>query len=175
MQKKELDQEQVENLKNQIFKTFADTKQPAKEDIALGDYEQCKEMRNDFAGIKWQEISDELLLKQYDAIPLFTPQAFIYFLPAFLIYTLKNFDSHSLLGEFTIYALTPDKKWNLDNMKSYWTERLSLLSNKQMEVIYDFLDLAKQNPIYEYEFNSIGKKIFDRLKVIRAIESNHFE
>lgn len=159
----------IENLKSKIFESYAGTKQPAKDDIVSHNCEQCQEMRKDFAGIKWQEVNDELLERNYDKIPLFSPQAFVYYLPAFLVYTLNNFDSHSVIGEFTIYALTPDKKWNQDEESlSYWTEKFSFFTDEKMNAVYDFLELSKQNPVYEYEFDSISKKVFDRLKSIKA-------
>ena len=166
-------EKQIENLKNEIFKAFASKKQPANNNIALHECDECRSVREDFANVKWREASDELLQRNYDKIPLFTFQAFNYFLPAFLIYSLSNFDSPSTVGKFTVYALTPDKKWNEDESSAdYWIERFSLFTDEQMNVVYNFLELGKLNPIYEYEFNSIGKKTFDRLKTIKAASNN---
>lgn len=164
----EENREKIESLKNRIFGAFPDVEQPDRDHVALHECKECCNLTEDFANVKWQKASGELLERNYDKLPLFSPEAFNYFLPAFLIYTLNNFDSCSEVGEFTIYALTPKKKWNQDGMASYWIEKFNLFTDQQMEVIYDFLELAKQNPIYEYELKSAGKKIFDRLKAIKA-------
>ncbi len=160
--------DKIEHLKREIFKVFGEVEQPAEDNMISHECEECDAVKNDFAGVNWKDAGGELLERNHDKIPLFSPAAFNYFLPAFLMYVVDNFDSHSTVGEFTIYALAPGKRWNQDDMETYWSERFGLFSDEQMNVIYSFLKLAKENPIYESEFNSVGKKIFERLKAIRA-------
>jgi hypothetical protein len=161
----------IEHLKNEIIKAFSETEQPAKDNIALHECEECRGVREDFANVKWQEAINELLENNYDKIPLFSPQAFNYFLPAYLLYTLNNFDDEfSEVCEFTLYALTPDKSWRNQNgdISSYWTEKFKLFTFAQMNSVYQFLELAKQNPIYRYNDASSIERAFDRLKEIKA-------
>lgn len=163
--------EKIEYLKDEIVKAFGETEQPAKENIALHECEECRGVRKDFANVKWQDASDKLLENNYDKIPLFSPDAFIYFLPAYLLYTLTNFDDEfSEVCEFTLYAVTPDENWKDEdgNISSYWIDKFSSFTFAQMNSIYQFLVLAKQNPIYRYtDANSI-EKAFDRLREIKS-------
>ncbi len=163
--------EKIEHLKSEIFKSFSEVMPPEKDDIAPHECEECKGVRKDFADIKWQKASNSLLEANYDKIPLFSPQAFNYFLSAYLLYTLNNFsDEHSEVCEFTLYAVIPDKDWkNSDgNVSDYWVEKFRPFTFAQMNCIYQFLELAGQNPIYRYNEISSIERAFDRLKEIKA-------
>ena len=137
----EKNREIIEQLKNEIIKVFAEVEQPAKDNIALHECKECRGVREDFTDVKWQEADDELLETNFGSIPFFSLLAFNYFLPAYLLYTLNNFDKkYSEVCEFTIYALTPDKNWKVKNgnIASYWKEKFSLFTSAQMNVIYRF-------------------------------------
>ena len=154
----------LRNISNEI-------EQPAKDNIALHQCEECRGVRKDFANVNWQEVSSELLENNYDKIPLFSPQAFNYFLPGYLLYTLNRFDyEYSEVCEFTLYAVTPDKVWKKENgeISSYWIEKLRLFTFAQMNCIYQFLELARQNPIYKYTDMTSIERAFNRLKEIKA-------
>ncbi len=171
----EENKEIIEHLKNEIIKAFSETERPAKDNIALHECEECRGVRKDFANIRWQEVSNKLLENNYDKIPLFSPTAFNYFLPAYLLYTLNDFDNEfSEVCEFTLYALTPDKNWKNENgdISSCWIEKFSSFTFVQMNSIYQFLALAKQNPIYRYSDASSIEKAFDRLRQIKAASEN---
>lgn len=166
----EVNKEKIEHLKSEIIKAFAETEQPAKDNIALHECEECRSVREDFANVKWQEASNDLLEDNFGQISLFSSQAFNYFLPAYLLYTLNNFDDGSLgVCEFTLYAVTPDKNWKDKNgtISFYWIKQFSLFTSAQMNCVYQFLVLAKQNPIYSYDAKLI-EKAFGRLKEIKA-------
>jgi hypothetical protein len=166
----EENKEIIEQLKSEIVEVFAEVEQPAKDNIVLCECEECRGVRKDFTNVKWQEAGGELLKDNYDKIPLFSPEAFNYFLPAYLLYTLNNFDDRfSYVCEYTLYAVTPDKNWRDEsgNVSSYWKEKFSLFTPTQMNALYHFLDLAKQNPIYNNDINSI-ESAFDRLKEIKS-------
>ncbi len=52
---------------------------------------ECFEVRKAFLNKDWKEITPKILQENYDKLPLFSPEAFHYFLPAYLIYLLENF------------------------------------------------------------------------------------
>jgi hypothetical protein len=166
----EENKEIIEHLKSEIIKVFAEVEQPAKDNIVLHECEECRGVRNDFTNVKWQKASGELLENNYDKIPLLSPEAFNYFLPAYLLYTLNNFnDDFSVVCDYTLYAITPEKNWKDENgnISSYWKEKFSLFTTAQMNAIYHFLELARQNPIYNNNVRSI-EKAYDRLKEIKS-------
>ena len=137
----EKNKKKIEHLKKEIIRTFSQTKQPDKNNIALHECEECRGLMKDFANVRWQNIKSELLEKSYDKLPLFSSQAFNYFLPSFLTYTLNNFDDEfSNVCEFTLYAVTPDKNWKDKDGKisDYWIEKFSSFTDQQMKVIFNF-------------------------------------
>jgi hypothetical protein len=157
----EENKELIEQLKSEVIKVFAEVEQPAKGNIVLCECEECRGVRKDFTNIKWQKASDKLLEGNYDKIPLLSPEAFNYFLPTYLLYTLNNFDGmFSDVCEYTLYAVTPNKNWKDENgsVTSFWKEKFSLFTSAQMNVIYHFLESARQNPIYSNDV-SLSKRL----------------
>lgn len=161
---------QIESLKKEIIEAFGKVGMPGWDNIALHECEECRGVQKSFINVKWQKAGDELLEANYDKIPLFSPAAFHYFLPAYLLYTLRNFDDEfSEVCEFTLYALTPGKSWRGESgeISSYWIEKFRPFTERQMNAVYSFLELARQNPIYENQITSIERS-FDRLRVIKS-------
>jgi hypothetical protein len=166
----EVNKKEIESLRNTIIEAFCETQPPAKDDLVEHECEECRGVRKAFINIKWQNASDKLLEDNYDKIPLFTPLAFNYFLPAFLLYALGNADDEfSETSDFTLYALTPGKNWKDENgrISAYWIEKFRFFTDAQMNAVYRFLELAGRNPAYADQITSI-ERAFDRLKAIRA-------
>lgn len=148
----------LNELKHQIIEAFENVPYP-KSGIALHECDECRELRESFTGQNWRTISSKIVEKHYGQIPLFSDEAFPYFLPAYLIYSLENFNDN-LVCEFTIYALTPTKKQIRENF-DYWKEKFQKFDNKQMDTIYEFLYLIKENEenIFGYNFGINVKRL----------------
>ena len=103
--------------------------------------EECDELRDTFSDLKWDSIQQTILDSNWGQLPLFSPAAFHYFLPAYILRCLDNFDPDNLICEFTLYSLCPtsttedDKKWH--------SERYQLFTEDQRKAIGSFLKLAK--------------------------------
>ena len=101
--------DEIDQLKNDIKEAFKDLDPPESTNIALHECEECAGVRQAFANLRWQELDEDFLKENFGVIPLFSPEAFRYYLPAYLLYTLENFDDkYSEICEFTLYAITPD-------------------------------------------------------------------
>jgi uncharacterized protein DUF6714 len=85
----------------------------------------------------WQEIPAELLEKFGSALAFMNPEGFRYYIPAFMIWTLLNYQtSRAWAIDSTIYAL------ELTNNPNVFAQRLSefqLLNREQHEAIALFL------------------------------------
>jgi len=153
--------EQLETLKLKIIEAFADVPYP-KGVIAPHECDECQDVRKTFAELDWKTIDQQILENNYDKLPLFSPEAFHFFLPAYLIYSLKHFeDKYNEVPEFTIYTLTPDK--SLKENPTCWQEKFENFTLEQFNLIYDFLDLAKENKEFESFITNI-KRGKERLK-----------
>lgn len=52
----------------------------------------CEEISEQFSGKDWRDIPFQMLIDTYSALYLFTPEAFHYFLPAFMLASLSDDD-----------------------------------------------------------------------------------
>jgi len=110
--------------------------------------EECLELQASFLGKSWKEITPALLNEHYSNLSLFSAEAFHAFIPAYLKYSVENFESfdEDFVCEFTGYALLPDKLVNQDaGHKNWWIYKLSKFTNEQFQVLIDYLDLVRDS------------------------------
>lgn len=131
----------LEEVRAGVRHAFADVRTPAPDHITLCSCAECSGVREDLAAdlwADWAEVPAEKIVTNYDKLPLLTTEAFHYYLPAFMTYSLAHWHS-SLVWEFTVYALTPEEKRGEN--QDWWRERFEPFTPKQMQAIYAFLDL----------------------------------
>jgi hypothetical protein len=80
----------------------ADSSPP--ERIVVHRCEECERVSLDFAGRTWTELSRDVLEYHHDSIPHFSPEAFAYYLPAYLLLAAKD---PRRIGEMLLYSLGP--------------------------------------------------------------------
>lgn len=146
---------QLEKLKQRIFKAFEDVPYP-KSTIAPHECDECRDVRKTFAGKNWKTIPAAILEENYGIIPLFSPEAFNYFLPAYLIHSLGNFgEKYDTTCEFTIYAVSPDNE-DIKNRLDYWKQKFADFTTEQMNCIYEFLDFVRIDENFESFVNEVA-------------------
>ncbi len=131
---------QIDRLRQRIVKAFSSVPRPSKENIARHECEKCEELRNVFAPLSWDSIDRETLETYHGKLPLFTPQAFHYFLPAYLLQSLQGFNDDNIVCEFTIIFLCPTVE--NEAVEEWWLERMKQFTPEQKDVIAIFLKLA---------------------------------
>ena len=137
-------QTRIDNLRARIIAAFSSVPRPSKENIARHQCEKCEELRNVFGRLRWEAIEPEILEKYYSKLSLFTPQAFRYFLPAYLLQSLEGFNDENIVCQFTIYSLAPIGEED-DAARKWWLERIEEFTQEQKDVIAAFLRLAVIN------------------------------
>lgn len=141
-------------LRIKILDSFSDFPVPEKNQVAPHDCCECNELRETFAGLDWKRIDKQIIEENFSQIPLFSPEAYHYFLPAFLLYVLDNFAPSSLVLEFTLYALCPSTD---ERMKKYWQERGRTFTKEQINILYEFLELIRAQPETHAYYQDIDK------------------
>lgn len=111
-------------LKSEISEIFPDIANPGKDQLIVHECEECFGLQHDFEAVKWKEIEPARLEANFDKLPLFSPLAFHYYVPAFLSYAIEN--PHSDVCQFVIFALTPSGA-----ATDWWLERWRLFSQEQ--------------------------------------------
>jgi hypothetical protein len=137
------------DLKQLVKEVFADSNYPSDDPLIVGAASQdvldpeSEEVYNAFAGKKWQDVDRTHFIYWPQAIPFFTPVAFVYYLPGILLASL-GFDEES--GYFTesfITRLTADK-----NREGDFSQITALLTPGQNRVIAEYLRFVTQE-LYE--------------------------
>lgn len=144
----------LEALKQKIFASFENVPYP-KGRIAPHECGECDDVCKTFKNKNWKTISPEIIEEYHGIIPLFSPEAFQYFLPAYLNFSLNNFDGYDTVCQFTIYATAPDNK-SVQERLEYWRDRFARFSSEQMSCIYEFLDLARIDENFERSAKEIS-------------------
>ena len=119
-----------------IRAAFADVPYPGDNNITRCPYHcrTCREIADFFKGKTWEGHALEDLRDHHTALSLFTPEAFHYFLPAFMLGSLDSPDKINLLPDAIRYHF----EFNLDH-RDYFSVHLTRFSEEQRQVIIDFL------------------------------------
>lgn len=133
---------QLEQLRRQILAAFPHTNPPAPENITSHPCEECEGVTEDFRGVRWWCADDTLIDGNFDKLPLLTPEAHHYYLPAFVLRALAEFEPDEPVLQFCIYNLTPgsrpiDDPWRRARMNEFTPEQISAVAGFLAVVLQD--------------------------------------
>ena len=121
------------NVQRQIESAFASSDRPEPSQYITSRDVEAVEDSSEFVGRDWAGLSNDLLAANYNVLFWFTPKAFHYYLPAFLIAALKANDKDALY----VHAILQILRELVG--KDFCRERLALLSAEQLESIDGWL------------------------------------
>jgi hypothetical protein len=134
----------TEQLRLEIEAAFDPLNYPGDGNIVYdnsGDHLECNEIRALFAGRHWREMPLETVLHHPEALSAFTPEAFRFFLPAFLLAALFHFDEADVLPESIVSGFRRPRH-SYDETRQ--RERLQILTPDQTRAICGFIDFLEQ-------------------------------
>jgi hypothetical protein len=139
--------EQRDELISRIAGAFAATPYPGDEHIVYDNSDwhlECKAIRETFRGVRWQDLTFETLLYNRGSLSAFTPAAFCYYLPAYMIACMRHYRTADTMLDNVAYSLTkPDKARFVPPFDAV----VAKLSKPQKSAIRAFLEhLATVNP-----------------------------
>lgn len=99
-----------------------------------------KQIREGFSRYEnWLDVPRELLLQERDALPLFEPQGFRFYLPAYMLFALEDYEGADMIPESIVHSLTlPDAGTKL---YEFVRERLVLFSEEQRKAVLHFWNI----------------------------------
>ena len=127
----------TEALVAHIKTAFDGLQTPADDELLHPDCRDDVDILEFYGGIKWQDMTDEMVVYGYAAPTAFSAKAFQYYLPAYLLWTIRNPDSPEYVGESTLLALdpgTPD-----ESLHDFRKSKFALLTLQQRELIRKIL------------------------------------
>ena len=96
---------------------------------------------------RWSQIPDWAIARATSALSFFSPEAYRFHLPAYMIWTLENYDtSNSLSADMTIYSLLVDH--HCDDVRALKLERFELFDDAQRNAVVAFLRFAASHDDY---------------------------
>jgi hypothetical protein len=150
---------QRKELRTRIIDAWDDVGRPTQR-LVEHECEECQELEMAFANLEWKKVPSDLLRRNFGAQPLFSPEAFHGFLPAYLVYSLENFGKDEV-SEFTIYTLSPGS--DIKTNPTWWQRRFSHFRLNQLSLVYDFLNLTLVEEDLTWD-NTAIRRGMDRLK-----------
>ncbi len=134
-------------VKADILKAFNGTSYPGDEHFAIGSssYDpEIEELKNAFRGRDWTSISVATVCHFKDALPLFTPAARRYYLPAYLVACLDAYADADTAVDSVIAYLAPPKKPSGKNWDAFKLQAEEF-NDAQKRAIGSFLDIMDQH------------------------------
>lgn len=128
----------------EIEAAFAQVEHPGDQSLL---HSQCMDDHDidieDFYGdIHWRDVPDDIIERNNASLRFFSPEAFRFYLPAFLTWVLRNFAAtDSFTVDSTIYSLDPGD----DDLGDFAKSKYSLLDHRQRTAVANLLNYLKAN------------------------------
>lgn len=130
-------------LRADIRETFSSIAYPGNDNIVpYPDGYEYNDVYKAFKSVNWQEVNWEWLKMHYsaptgDALLFMTPEAYRYYLPAYLLITIDSYEECDVLSDYIIYGLTAQRyeKYTPEDFQ----ERIAPLTDEAKSVIAKFL------------------------------------
>ena len=113
-----------------------------------------------FADLPWPEVPADLVHSHYMALYFFTPEAFHYYLPAFLVVPLAAGDVHSLAVHNVVFTLQPTGD---DAVMRFRRKRWKLLTKAEEAALGEWLEWMESQDTDEVT----GEEIAAAAKAVR--------
>src|ERR1051326_6395053 len=104
------------DLKLRIEEAFGEMPYPGHEHLVLCDCWECKEIKSALKGLHWRDVSFDMLNSLRDALPFLCPEGFRFYLPAFMIISIMDWDRADVIPANVIRHLTPLYASDIDEM-----------------------------------------------------------
>ena len=128
-------------LIQEIENAFSDVLYPGETKLALfaegRGNEEAEKLRNDFAHKHWKSVPLDVLISNRNNLPFLTPEAFHFYLPAFMIAILLHPKEVGTLSNNTVFKLSPPEP--TEQLGNLFQTLTHLLSPSQILTVQSFL------------------------------------
>jgi rubrerythrin len=123
-------------LKETIKKAFADVPYPGDNNITRCPYHcaECRRVAEFFKGKDWNGQPAEELRGNHVALSLFTPEAFHYFLPGYMLVSLDTYEKGDVIPDAIRFHFE-----YVHETRNHFAVRLSKFTVEQRKAIIDYL------------------------------------
>ncbi len=93
-----------------------------------------------FTGREWSSLSPVEVRKHVAALSFFTPEAFCYYLPAFMLAELLDAETADVAGQFVVFTFGRPKF----ESQACYDARIALFTQDQKQAVLAFLDYMQE-------------------------------
>ena len=93
---------------------------------------------------EWRALPDAFLIRNYAAPSFFSPEAFRYYMPAFMVWSLRHADSVEYAPEATLRAFDPDAAGPA--LRDFQLSKFALFDEAQRRAVVAFLEAFRGAP-----------------------------
>ena len=131
----------LSSLQQTIGRVFASVGYPGDDNITRCPYDctECRQIARFFQGKSCDQLAVEDLRRHHTALALFTPEAFQYFLPAFMLASLDSHEKGDVIPDAIRFYFEYSGE-----IKGHFPVRLSRFSPGQRETIIDYLSYLEE-------------------------------
>ena len=133
-----------EELVSRIRAAFDDAPLPGDDELLHPDCMDDCDILQFYGGVRWQDMTDEMVVYNYAAPTAFSAKAFCHYLPAYLIWTLRNPESPEYAGEALLRALDPGTSG--EYLHDFRKSHFDALDPEQVAVVKAFLWKMSSRP-----------------------------
>jgi hypothetical protein len=130
------------SLQDKIEQAFAGVPRPDDDSITTCDCCDCLEVRERFRGKERHSLDTDFLASNTE-LPLLSPQALHYFLPAYLLHCLTSPNVDPDVYYSVLSTLCPGKED--ETSSAYYQDLLRVFLQEQMAVLFEYLDWAYED------------------------------
>jgi hypothetical protein len=123
---------------------------------------ESREVADSFRGKRWKDMPLQLIRQHSQSLPLFTPLAFRYYLPAFMCALVDSYYDADILRDTVLFNLTPPPKRVGPDWDFFWA-RANQFRVKEIDAICSFLELMDQYDRADWASTGIDRTI-DRVE-----------
>jgi hypothetical protein len=157
-------------LKQQIENAFIDLKYPGDNNIVwISEYDPEKiEIKEDFKNKHWKDLTLEFLWpKQSQSLGFFTPQAYRFYLPGYMIVSVEFYDDSDVIPEYVIDSLTPFTESDEKEISEALTYGLEEVITEVPE-LKEIAESTKSFINWEHDYEQIQKDFLTRVEVFTS-------
>ena len=139
--------ERLQQLKNEIEQAFKDIPYPGDDNIAVNKRDEDLEGLAEFKGKHWKDLTFEFLVPYHkSSTHFFTPEAYQFYLPAYLMVAAEYYFESDVLSDYIIKDLMLPcegkyEKWQRNCDEFY--QRFEPLNAEQKRAIKSFLEFIR--------------------------------
>ncbi len=133
--------QRIDEVIAKIETAFAEVEHPGDDHLLHDECLDDSDIEDFYGGVGWRDVPSKMIDKNSASLCFFSPEAFQYYLPAYMIWVLQNYTTDSITISTTISSLNAEP----GDLRRFVLSKLSLLTKPQRMAIIAFLEFLRDH------------------------------